>query len=703
MMYRFLTCILLMVFTVSAGLQAQVQADVIAQITVDATQSLGPVNRKILGHCIKGADNHGIFSAKSPDLKVLRYGNGIWNPDTQQPQATPLQLLKQMRPGVLRYPGGLAVHGYNWKDFVGPLQSRGDKLFGLEEYLTICKQVGALPQIVVSEYTGEASDAADLVEYLNMPVSDSRKWAKLRAQMGHPDPHGVKWFEIGNESWVDYRKLVTSELRSPYDAGRHARQIILAMKAVDPTIKTGVPVKEGTHDAWTRAYLQGVGDAADFLIFHLYTVRLGGNAPMSPEVDQSATQAAVASNDQGMHMIRQTQALSREVLGKTLPIAITEYNASYVQKGQPKVKYRLALSAGLFCADNIRNLLQPDSGVFMANYWMLLNNYWAPLWTDFKSGAIQHKYAPVHFFELWGEQFGDVLLDTKVQSPTQSFAGFNQTKPAIGDRHLPPQRLFDVNLLDNAKQKNITKTDKGIMQIAGDASGISIKLEQFKGHQYPEFLIQPNGQMPKDYRPGRAGLMYRATFEAKWTAAADSSPITLGLGMMDLRGWTKSGSAVGLDLLQDATDWKTFTLDYMPRPDTPGLVVLLRLMGGSAPVTGTFAIRNLIVEPWQNETFPEYPLLTSTASLSDDGKSLYIMVINKSADRDLTTQLNVQHFNATKAKYYEVNGKAMNAMNQTQDDFVGRTHNGTPLPTPLAGKLTHTFPAHSMTCIRLEK
>ncbi|MFG0248255.1 MAG: alpha-L-arabinofuranosidase [Phycisphaeraceae bacterium JB051] len=696
--FSFLFCLCV----VCQASHAQKTTQPTSQITVDASQTLGPVNRRIFGQCIKGADNYGIFSAKSPDLNVLKYGNGVWDPATRQPQPQILEQFKRMRPGTLRYPGGLAVHGYDWKKFVGPVEERGDMQFGLEAYLTICRQVDAQPQIVVSEYTGTPADAADLVAYLNLPVESDNPWAKLRAAMGHAKPHGVKVFEIGNESWVDWRKNVVSQLRQPYEAGLHAREIILAMKAVDPTIQTGVPVKEGTHDAWTRQYLRGVGDAADFLIFHVYTVRLGGNAPMPPEVDQLATQAAVASNQQAMAMIQDVKQISRDVLGKVLPIAITEYNASYVQRGKPKVKYRLSLAAGLFCADNIANMLKPDSGVFLANYWMLLNNYWAPLWSDLRTGEIRDKYAPVHFFELWGEQFGDVLVRNKVDCPTQSFAGFNRAKPAMGDRHQPPRQLAPINLLELGQQRALP-TDKGFEQLASDATGIKIKLNQFTGQQYPEFMVVPHVQMPRDYQPGRPGLMYRATFEARWTLESDSPPITLGLGMMDLRGWTKSGSAVGLDVLQNATQFTTFTLDYMPRPDTTGLVVLLRLLGGQAAVSGTLEIRNLTVEPWQNETFPEYPLLTSTSSLSADGKTLYVMVINKSADRDLTTTVNLKNFVANKASYFEVNGKAMNAMNTSDEDFVGRTHNGTTLPLHKEGKLQHTFPAHSMTCLKLER
>ncbi|MDE6489885.1 MAG: alpha-L-arabinofuranosidase, partial [Muribaculaceae bacterium] len=42
-------------------------------------------------------------------------------------------------------------------------------------------------------------DALDLIEFANGPASEG--WGKVRADMGHPNPFGMKFIAIGNEQW----------------------------------------------------------------------------------------------------------------------------------------------------------------------------------------------------------------------------------------------------------------------------------------------------------------------------------------------------------------------------------------------------------------------------------------------------------------------------------------------------------------------
>ena len=51
----------------------------------------------------------------------------------------------------------------------------------------------------------QRQDAADLVEYLNAPQGShpngGTAWADVRAKNGHPEPYGIRYFEIGNEMY----------------------------------------------------------------------------------------------------------------------------------------------------------------------------------------------------------------------------------------------------------------------------------------------------------------------------------------------------------------------------------------------------------------------------------------------------------------------------------------------------------------------
>lgn len=137
---------------------------------------------------------------------------GAYDPETGV--VDPLLASHAQQAGVtlLRFPGGTAANRFPWKDAIGPASERGcyspwtgtgssargssDLLYGVDEHMQFAESIGAETNIVVNFATMTAQDAADFVEYLN---ADDGQWADLRAANGHPEPYGVKWFEVGNE------------------------------------------------------------------------------------------------------------------------------------------------------------------------------------------------------------------------------------------------------------------------------------------------------------------------------------------------------------------------------------------------------------------------------------------------------------------------------------------------------------------------
>ncbi len=152
-----------------------------------------------------------------------------------------VQLLADLHPGFLRFPGGCIVEGrvlerrYQWKKTVGSIENRQGLVnrwntefshrstpdyfqsFGLGffEYFQLSEDIGAEPLPILNcgmacQYnTGElvpineiapyVQDALDLIEFANGNVSS--KWGKVRAEMGHPKPFNLKYIGIGNEQW----------------------------------------------------------------------------------------------------------------------------------------------------------------------------------------------------------------------------------------------------------------------------------------------------------------------------------------------------------------------------------------------------------------------------------------------------------------------------------------------------------------------
>ena len=171
-----------------------------------------------------------------------------------------VQLLYDLSPGFLRFPGGCIVEGrtldnrYQWKKTIGPIQDRevminrwntefSHKLtpdyfqsfgIGFFEYFQLAEDLGAEPLPILScgmacqFNTGQLvpledldpyiQDALDLIEFANGDVKT--KWGKIRNDMGHPEPFNLKYIGVGNEQWgEDYFerfKLFQSKIRSEY-------------------------------------------------------------------------------------------------------------------------------------------------------------------------------------------------------------------------------------------------------------------------------------------------------------------------------------------------------------------------------------------------------------------------------------------------------------------------------------------------------
>jgi alpha-L-arabinofuranosidase len=206
-----------------------------------------------------------------------------------------LSYLSELGPTVLRYPGGLTANTFYWKDGIGPFTQRNPnysgrgipQTFGTDEFLRYCEELGAKAIFVVNvsktgTRPGTFQDAADWVEYCNAPDNGSNPgggtdWAARRASNGHKEPYGVKYWELGNEEtypgFEDYAQRVNA-----YSA---------AMKAIDPTIETGVissgagldPIydQQGWLDYRTMM-LERAGDSFDFWIQHLHTPGTNGIA-----------------------------------------------------------------------------------------------------------------------------------------------------------------------------------------------------------------------------------------------------------------------------------------------------------------------------------------------------------------------------------------------------------------------------------------
>ncbi len=209
-----------------------------------------------------------------------------------------VQILADMKPGFIRFPGGCIVEGrdlanrFQWKKTVGPIEQREliinrwntefknrltpdyFQTFGLGfyEYFLLAEDIGAEAVPILNcgmacqFNTGEVvpmeeldtyiQDALDLIEFAN---GDSQTaWGKLRAEMGHPAPFNLKMLGVGNENWgpqyVERLAAFKKVLKE-----KHPEIAIIASSGTDP---------EGDRFAFLDERLRGMD--IDIIDEHYY-------------------------------------------------------------------------------------------------------------------------------------------------------------------------------------------------------------------------------------------------------------------------------------------------------------------------------------------------------------------------------------------------------------------------------------------------
>ncbi|QJD77533.1 alpha-L-arabinofuranosidase C-terminal domain-containing protein [Spirosoma rhododendri] len=190
----------------------------------------------------KGKLRIGLEGTGVIDLDMISlFPEDTWKGRPGGMRADMVQMLADLKPGFVRFPGGCIVEGhdleqrYQWKKTLGPIEDRqllinrwnfefGHRpapdyfqTFGLGflEYFQLCEDIGAAPLpilncgmacqfntaelVPMSQIDPYVQDALDLIEFANGDVST--QWGKVRAGLGHPKPFNLKMMGVGNENW----------------------------------------------------------------------------------------------------------------------------------------------------------------------------------------------------------------------------------------------------------------------------------------------------------------------------------------------------------------------------------------------------------------------------------------------------------------------------------------------------------------------
>ena len=187
-----------------------------------------------------------------------------------------LQALRDLAPPFIRWPGGSFASTYKWKDGIGPHVSRryhpnmiwggySDYYgFGTEEFLGLCRKLNAEPLIVLAAPSTDSEQvqyAMDWVHYLNDPPTT--EWGRLRASNGHPEPYGVRHFQIDNEPMNNgFTPEKYSEIVNVYGS---------RLRAIAPQARIVACGQKRSNDmVWSQKVIDLAGKNFDVLGVHNY-------------------------------------------------------------------------------------------------------------------------------------------------------------------------------------------------------------------------------------------------------------------------------------------------------------------------------------------------------------------------------------------------------------------------------------------------
>ncbi|MES1207195.1 MAG: hypothetical protein ABUS79_14760, partial [Pseudomonadota bacterium] len=375
-----------------------------------------------------------------PDLMGVH--TAVYDGSMQLP-TTP-DLLKAAGVTSLRYPGGSYADAYHWEShtatFVPTSNSSNNTIYVAPDadfghFVSLLKNAGANAMITVnygmnSTATGPGSpqEAAAWVAYANgsptstTPIGKDTTdatvdyqtvgyWAGLRAadplpvddgknflRISHPDPVGIRNWEIGNElygngyyygscGWepdmhLPYPSLApltmcTNRTKaaalSPTAYGTAVKAFAAAMKAVDPTIKVGAiahwPYNE--YADWNGAVLPQACTSIDFVVNHWYA-----GSSLTNLLSVAHTDIPMMYKD--LRTVLTTAANGCGAKGATMPIAVTEWGPNTGPADINKalapptgVPYTHTQIPGLFAAEAYANFMEQGA---LAVHWLELHN-----------------------------------------------------------------------------------------------------------------------------------------------------------------------------------------------------------------------------------------------------------------------------------------------------------------------------------------
>ena len=198
-----------------------------------------------------------------------------------------IESLRALAPTSIRYPGGCFADHYEWRECLKAPEFRTpvdgtiknfmlrdtygqDPLdIGINEFMMLCREIGAEPEFTVSILQSDGADARDLIEYCN--GSADTEFGSIRQSLGY-NAFNIKTWYVGNEVYYFGAQYQNNGAA----AAMRTSEIVNAMRTVDPdsAVILGV-VADNNLQKWSFDYIANLTCDYELVSYHRYN----GSAP----------------------------------------------------------------------------------------------------------------------------------------------------------------------------------------------------------------------------------------------------------------------------------------------------------------------------------------------------------------------------------------------------------------------------------------
>ncbi|MRR22637.1 alpha-L-arabinofuranosidase [bacterium] len=332
-----------------------------AVIKIDFDRTIGTIDRNIYGAFVEPIRNvvyGSIYDPASPFADENGFRKDF------------VQLVRELKIPVVRWPGGNYVSGYNWEDGIGPKEQRPARLdlawhqvetnhMGTDEYVELCRLIGAENFICINGGTGTLDQARHWVEYCN--IEKGTYYSDLRRKYGNEEPFKVKYWALGNEidgPWQMGQKNAEDYVKFALEAAKLMRLVDKDIMLIASGASYYRP-DNGWID-WNDYVLTHMTGTIDYLSVHRYATEALGD-------DRSfrGMMCLGLDLDQKIEMVKALILKACTKTGSARPVYISfdEWAAGWGNN----------ITVSLMAAQHLNSFIRHADIVKMANMTMLSN------------------------------------------------------------------------------------------------------------------------------------------------------------------------------------------------------------------------------------------------------------------------------------------------------------------------------------------